>query len=128
MLGDPAPTSVTDAMLESSLASNTSGANPAWGVADPSTIYLFVLPAGTIEADSEGACCTEYDGYHYQTDVSVGPGVVTVPYALSCACPGFDGPRITDLQERTDRHEPRAGRDGDRSFSGQRSGLRAGGR
>jgi hypothetical protein len=100
-LTDPAPKSVTDAMLESSLASNTSGANPAWGTADPSTIYLFVLPTGTIEADSEGACCTQYDGYHYQTDVNVGANVVTVPYALSCACPGFDGPRVTDLQERT---------------------------
>ena len=53
MLTDPAPKSVTDAMLESSLAGNTSGANPAWGAADPSTIYLFVLPEGTIEADSE---------------------------------------------------------------------------
>jgi hypothetical protein len=100
-LTDPAPKSVTDAMLESSLASNTSGANPAWGTADPSTIYLFVLPAGTIEADAEGACCTQYDGYHFETDVSVGSNVVTVPYALSCACPGFDGPRVTDLQERT---------------------------
>jgi hypothetical protein len=101
MLSDPAPASVTDAMLESSLASNTSGANPAWGAADPGTIYLFVLPAGTIESDSEGACCTDYDGYHYQTDVGVGSRVVTVPYALSCACPGFDGPNVTDLQERT---------------------------
>ena len=97
MLSEPAPASVSDAMLESSLASNTSGANPAWGAADPSTIYLFVLPEGSIESDSEGACCTDYDGYHYQAEV----GAVTVPYALSCACPGFDGPHITDLQERT---------------------------
>ena len=100
-LTDPPPTSVTDATLESSLASNTSGADPGWGAADPSTIYLFVLPQGTIEADSEGACCTDYDGYHFQTDVDVGSSVVTVPYALSCACPGFDGPSVTDLQERT---------------------------
>ena len=97
MISDPAPTTVSDAMLESSLASNTSGADPAWGAADPSTIYLFVLPEGTIESDSEGACCTDYDGYHFQADV----GAVTVPYALSCACPGFDGPNVTDLQERT---------------------------
>ena len=101
MLTAAAPTSVTDAMLEASLASNTSGANPTWGAADPSTIYLFVLPEGTIESDAEGACCTDYDGYHYQTDVSVGSRTVTVPYALSCACPGFDGPSVTDLQERT---------------------------
>ena len=88
-------------MLESNLAANTSGTNPAWGAADPSTIYLFVLPTGTIEQDTEGACCTDYDGYHYQMDVGTGANVVTVPYALSCACHNFDGPSVTDLQERT---------------------------
>jgi hypothetical protein len=77
----PAPATVSDAMLETMLADNTSGASPAWGAADPSTIYLFVLPPRTIEQDAEGACCTNY--------------------ALSCACSGFDGPGITDLQERT---------------------------
>ena len=127
MLPDPAPTSVTDAMLESSLASNTSGANPAWGAADPSTIYLFVLPEGTIESDAEGACCTDYDGYHFQADVSVGSKMVTVPYALSCACPGFDGPERHRPAGAHRRHEPRAGRDGDRSFPRQRSGVHAGG-
>jgi hypothetical protein len=98
---DPTPKTITDAMLESNLAANTSGTTPAWGAADPSTIYLFVLPAGTIEQDTEGACCTDYDGYHYQMDVGTGANVVTVPYALSCACHNFDGPNVTDLQERT---------------------------
>jgi hypothetical protein len=98
---DPAPTTITDAALESSLANNTSGATPAWGAPDPSTIYLFVLPTGTIEQDTEGACCTDYDGYHYEVTVGSGPSRVALPYALSCSCPGFDGPRVTDLQERT---------------------------
>jgi hypothetical protein len=98
---DPPPQTITDATLESNLAANTSGVNPAWGAADPGTIYLFVLPMGTIEQDTEGACCTDYDGYHYQADVGTGTNVVTVPYALSCACHNFDGPRVTDLQERT---------------------------
>jgi hypothetical protein len=91
------PSSVTDAALEASLADNTTGQNPSWGAADPNTIYLFVLPTGTIEKDDEGACCTEYDGYHYE----VSAGGVNVPYAVSCACPMFDGPGVTDLQERT---------------------------
>jgi hypothetical protein len=92
---------ITDAMLESMLADNTSGSAPAWGAAAPSTIYLFVLPPGAIQKDSEGACCTNYDGYHYEANVGTGAGQVTVPYALSCACSGFDGPKVTDLQERT---------------------------
>jgi hypothetical protein len=96
-----APATISDDMLQTMLADNTSGDAPVWGVADPSTIYLYVLPPGTIEQDSEGACCTDYDGYHYEADVGTGASQVTVPYALSCACSGFDGPNVTDLQERT---------------------------
>ena len=101
VLTTAAPTTITDAMLESNLAANTSGGYPAWGAADPGTIYLFVMPPGSIEQDTEGACCTDYDGYHYEAVVGTGASAVSVPYALSCACPGFDGPSITDLQERT---------------------------
>ncbi len=97
----PAPATITDAMLQTMLADNTAGAAPAWGAADASTIYLFALPPGTIEQDTEGACCTGYDGYHSEADVGTGAAPVTVPYALSCACSGFDGAGITDLQERT---------------------------
>jgi hypothetical protein len=100
-LATPPPAMITDAMLETMLADNTSGDAPAWGAADPSTIYLFVLPPGSIQKDAEGACCTNYDGYHYEADVGTGAAKVTVPYALSCACSGFDGPKVTDVQERT---------------------------
>jgi hypothetical protein len=100
-LTTPPPATITDAMLESMLANNTSGNAPAWGAADPSTIYLFVLPPGAIQQDAEGACCTNYDGYHYEASVGTGAAQVRVPYALSCACSGFDGAQITDIQERT---------------------------
>jgi hypothetical protein len=91
------PKTISDAGLQSMLASNTGGSSPAWGAVDPQTIYLFVLPAGSIEQDSLGACCSEYDGYHEETMV----GATAVPYAVSCACPGFDGPSFTVTQERT---------------------------
>jgi hypothetical protein len=92
-----APQTISDSALQSMLASNTGSASAAWGAADPGTIYLFVLPQGTIEQDPQGACCNQYDGYHDETKV----GSVSVPYAVSCTCPGFDGPSYTTLQERT---------------------------
>ncbi len=91
------PATISDNTVQSMLASNTAGASPAWGAADPGTIYLFVLPQGTIEQDSGGACCTQYDGYHYEAKV----GSTSLAYAVSCACPGFDGPSYTPIQERT---------------------------
>jgi hypothetical protein len=91
------PATISDAELQTMLASNTTGTAPAWGAADPGTIYLFVLPQGTIEQDSSGACCSEYDGYHYETKA----GSTSLAYAVSCACPGFDGPSYTPIQERT---------------------------
>lgn len=93
----PAPRSIADATLQSDLAANTTGATPAWGAADLQTIYLFVLPQGTIEQDASGACCTDFDGYHWEARA----GSASVPYAVSCACPGYDGPSVTALQERT---------------------------
>jgi hypothetical protein len=91
------PATMTDATLRATLTANTSGANPIWGTADPSTIYLFAFPSTTIESGSDGSCCTDYGGYH--TDLT--SGATVVPYAVGCACPGSDGSGITDLQERT---------------------------
>ncbi|HXU64751.1 MAG TPA: hypothetical protein VN962_23785 [Polyangia bacterium] len=91
------PKTITDATLQSVLATKTGGAAPSWGAPDLQTIYLFLLPQGTIEQDTDGACCTDFDGYHWETSA----GSVSVPYAVSCACPGFDGPGVTPLQERT---------------------------
>ena len=99
-LTETPPTTITDAEVQQSLAANTTGASPAWGPASTSTIYLFLLPPGTIitTTGSNGTGCTDFDGYHDESAVTNG---VTVPYAVGCSCPGFDGPAITDLEERT---------------------------
>jgi hypothetical protein len=93
-----APANLTPATLEQDLATNTTGTSPAWGAADFSTIYLFLIPPGTIIGDASGTGCTDFDGYHTEVNVQ---GSLSVPYAVGCACPGFDGPKVTDLQERT---------------------------
>jgi len=93
----PAPKTTADGTLQSVLAANTTGVAPPWGAADPQTIYLFLLPQGTIEQDGDGACCTEFDGYHAEARA----GSTSVPYAVTCACPGFDGPSITAVEGRT---------------------------
>ena len=95
MAGTP-PMTVSDASLQMAVTTNTSGPNPLWGVADPSTVYLFALPAGTIQSDSQGACCTDYQGYHSETTT----GPVALPYAVICTCAGFTGPG-TVLEGRT---------------------------
>ncbi|MFO0756058.1 MAG: hypothetical protein U0359_06185, partial [Byssovorax sp.] len=95
-LADAAPKSLTDTTLEATLAANLSGNSPAWGAADPSAIYLFVLPEGTV-IDAGGNCCEYFDGYH--ADVKVGTS--RVAYAVACTCPGFDGPKVSDLEQVT---------------------------
>jgi hypothetical protein len=87
-LPEVGPPMVSDAELQAMLVAGTSGATPAFGAADPSTIYTFVLPAGTVESDTEGACCTDFDGYHSETT----GGPIALPYVVACACPGFGGP------------------------------------
>ena len=85
-----APTAMTDTQAKAVVK--------AQGAPDVNTIYTLFLPKGTLIDDGSGAkCCTDYDGYHsdYTTN-----GVTTV-YAIVCACPGFDGKTITDLQQVT---------------------------
>jgi hypothetical protein len=82
-----APKMVSDADLQAMVVANTSGATPAWGASDGSTIYTFVLPAGTVQSDGNGACCTDYGGYHSETTM----GAVPLPYVVACACSDFGG-------------------------------------
>jgi hypothetical protein len=97
-LSSTPPATITDDTLQTNLLTNTSGPNPAWGVADSNTIFLFVFPPGTIESsDPTSKCCQAFDGYHSGVDT----GTTLVPYAVGCSCPGYDGANVTDLQERT---------------------------
>jgi hypothetical protein len=92
------PATITDDDLQTNLFINTSGPSPAWGVADSNTIFLFVFPPSTIESsDPNSACCSAYDGYHS----GMSTGTSLIPYAVGCSCPNYDGPNVTDIQQRT---------------------------
>jgi hypothetical protein len=94
----PPPATTSDSALQTLLVTNTTGATPAWGPADASTIYLFLNPKATVISDNTGTSCMDYDGYHAEAAVT---SSLSVPYAIGCACPGYDGPTVTDLAERT---------------------------
>jgi hypothetical protein len=79
------------------LANNLSGSSPAWGPADPSTIYLFVLPQGT-QVDAGELCCDgtgSIRGYHYEVPI----GASSVPYAVACNCTVADNRTFTPLNQ-----------------------------
>ena len=88
--------------FQQTLVNNTTGASPAWGAADPSTIYMFVLPLGT-NIESAGSCCIDFLGYHYE----VTAGSVDVSYAIACDCGVIQGYPLTAAQwvETTVSHE-----------------------
>ena len=96
-LSGTAPATVSEATLQSLLKSNTSGTHPSWGALDSKTIYLFVMPQGTIETTSAGSCCGEFDGYHVEAQI----GQTAVPFAIGCTCPADPASRFTSLQART---------------------------
>lgn len=91
---EAAPSSLNENMLVADLKANLSGANPAWGAADSSTIYTFVIPKGTTFTGG-GTCCTDFDGYHTETTV----GATPVVWAIVCSCPGFDGKGVSDVDQ-----------------------------
>jgi hypothetical protein len=73
---------------------NTTGANPAWGAYDPSTIYMFIAPIGT-DVSSSGHCCSDYLGYHWEAPL---PSGGSIPYAVVCDCAAQMGDPLTPLQ------------------------------
>jgi hypothetical protein len=83
-----------DSPFQDALLTNTSGANPVWGAADPDTIYTFLLPLGT-SVESDGSCCTDFLGYHFEVQASAS---VTLPYAVVCDCPPVTGVPLTSLE------------------------------
>jgi hypothetical protein len=98
-LPDPIPSSYTDALFTQLITTNTTGASPAWGPVDTQTIYVIAIPKGVVFDDGTGdKCCTgDYDGYHDEATI----GGTRVAYAVTCTCPGFDGPSETDAQQLT---------------------------
>ncbi len=97
-LTDDPPAAIDDTGITDLLDANLGGASPAWGAPDPDTIYTLFFPAGTIVDDGTGSTsCDGWDGYH--SDYTVDG--VTVPYAVVVACPGFDGPGFTELDQIT---------------------------
>ncbi len=79
--------------FEANLAAQLSGANPAWGTADPDTIYLFLIPAGS-NVLSNGSCCSGFLGYHYEAQV----GTISVHYGIVCNCGSAKGDPTTPLE------------------------------
>jgi hypothetical protein len=97
-LPDPIPMTWSDTDVNNLIAANTTGANPAWGQGDPNTIYLFLVPPNVPFGDpQQGECCNAFDGYHSEAY----SGNITVPYAIACACAGFDGTKTTDVDNMT---------------------------
>jgi hypothetical protein len=79
------------------LKPNLTGANPAWGAPSASTLYEISIPASMQFGDtSDGMCCSDYLGYHYDAP---GIGGVDVPFAINCTC---DGGGLTALQNLTE--------------------------
>jgi len=66
------------------------------GPADPSTLYMFIVPPGS-NVSSGGNCCSDFLGYHWDMLV----GSTRVPYGIVCNCPPSPGDPLTTLQYST---------------------------
>jgi hypothetical protein len=92
------PATITDQTIQADISANLSGSSPIWGQPDPSTIYLMVLPSGTVGSLPDGStCCHSFGGYHDE----VTAGSTNVPYAVSCSCQPASGQSVTSFQQRT---------------------------
>ncbi|MEO7113851.1 MAG: hypothetical protein ABI183_25650, partial [Polyangiaceae bacterium] len=79
----PSPTTLSDAQIQSFLATHLDGAHAGWGTPDANTIYTVFYPVDvTVTLDPYGQSCQGFGGYHSFTTV----GAVQVPYAVIPRC------------------------------------------
>jgi hypothetical protein len=84
-LSDPPPSSLDDTMIQSTLAKLVMDGEVA---VDSSTVVFFVTPAGTQVSFRGTFGCSDFGGYHWQTDVNQSP--VSYAVAVQCANDGID--------------------------------------
>jgi hypothetical protein len=96
-LTDAIPMMYTDTEFTNLIVQNTTGTNPPWGPPDTNTIYIIAIPPEVTFDDQGAQCCGAYGGYHSETRVNG----VRVPYAIACACAGFNGKETTDVTDLT---------------------------
>jgi hypothetical protein len=94
VVNEPAPAKIRSSEIETWLSSRLSGATPAFGAPDGSTLYALYYPAGTTVTTDRlsgelGGKCQGYVGYHAETTVSG----TKVGYAVL--------PRCSDIDELT---------------------------
>jgi hypothetical protein len=82
-LSEAAPTTTTDAALQTWLTMKIASGNP-FPPADANTIYAVFYPSGTTITAGMGTSCQEFEGYH--SDFSSGGGGY-VTYAVMPRCP-----------------------------------------
>jgi hypothetical protein len=84
VLTDTAPTTLTDAQIQTWLQGELDGTHPNLGTADPSSVYVIFYPATTTINTPWATSCAlgGFDGYHSQTAV----GTTPVVYAVIARC------------------------------------------
>lgn len=66
---------------------------------DDNTIYMITMPAKTVFDDGQGyKMCTDFLGYHWQTDLPNNPGTFTYAFIQDCEI-GFDELTVTLAHE-----------------------------
>lgn len=98
-LTEAAPTTITSDAIETWLIGKLSGATPAFGAPDESTLYSIYYPASTTitmdGAGAQGQSCQGYGGYHSEVTV----GGKTVGYAVLPRCADIDDLTVSASHE-----------------------------
>ena len=94
-----APTTTTDAQIQTWLAGQLDGTHAEFGTPDPNAIYTIFYPQSTTISDGQaGTSCQDYGGYHSETKI----GSTIVAYAVLPRCPGgFNGSMLDSLTTAT---------------------------
>lgn len=101
ILTEAPPTQIDNDQIETWLAGKFSSDPTRFGVPDSSTLYAIYYPAQTKITMGGGAGCTDFGGYHFETNV----GAKTIAYAVMPRCAAFAGLGGADVTTFAASHE-----------------------
>jgi hypothetical protein len=90
-LTEAAPALTDDEQIQTWLAGNLTGANPAFGTVDANTLFVLIYPAATEVSVGSQQGCVSFGSYHSELTLDSAHANAAVPYVVLPRCSSFNG-------------------------------------
>jgi hypothetical protein len=104
-LTETAPATIDDTAIQTWLQGKLNTDDPMWPANDDDTVYVLHYPSGTTITLQGEASCTDFGGYHNDTQLDANHGAAYTAYAVVPRCTSFGTLMGIDAVSGAESHE-----------------------